>query len=56
MKNKVIITGYPKSGNTWLTRLIAEALDSPVIGFYNEADTLWGNCSVIAESLGYKGH
>ena len=38
MKNKVIITGYPKSGNTWLTRLIAEALDSPVIGFYNEPD------------------
>lgn len=32
----VIIAGYPKSGNTWLTRLVAELLDAPVAGFWNE--------------------
>ena len=32
----ILITGYPKSGNTWLTRLIAELLDSPVKGFYQQ--------------------
>ena len=32
MKN-VIIVGYPKSGNTWLTRLTAELINCPVGGF-----------------------
>jgi len=30
---KIIIVGYPKSGNTWLTRLTADLLDCPVEGF-----------------------
>lgn len=30
---KVIVCGYPKSGTTWATRLVAELLDSPVMGF-----------------------
>ncbi len=34
MKNRIIICGYPKSGNTWLTRLTAEILKCPVIGFW----------------------
>jgi hypothetical protein len=34
--SKVIIAGYPKSGNTWLTRLAAEIIDCPVAGFLNE--------------------
>lgn len=29
MKEIIYINGFPKSGNTWLTRLIAEALESP---------------------------
>lgn len=29
-KKTVIVAGYPKSGNTWLTRLIADYLDSPI--------------------------
>lgn len=29
----IVIVGYPRSGNTWLARLIAEALDSPVSRF-----------------------
>lgn len=33
MKN-IIITGYPKSGNTWVTKLIAELVGCPSKGFY----------------------
>lgn len=33
MKN-IIIVGYPKSGNTWITRLTAELVGCPVIGFW----------------------
>lgn len=31
----IFVTGYPKSGNTWLARLLGECLDSPVTGFKN---------------------
>lgn len=34
MKN-IIVVGYPKSGNTWLTRLTAELVNCPVVGFWN---------------------
>lgn len=30
----IIIVGYPKSGNTWVTRLVAELVKCPVIGFF----------------------
>ncbi|MEM9905557.1 MAG: sulfotransferase domain-containing protein [Cyanobacteria bacterium P01_D01_bin.44] len=33
-KVEVIVVGYPKSGNTWLTRLVAELLQCPVAGFW----------------------
>ncbi len=36
----VLVVGYPKSGNTWLTRLVAELLDCPVGGFWNQPDNL----------------
>ena len=29
---EIIIAGFPKSGNTWLTRLLSDALDYPVTG------------------------
>lgn len=29
---EVFVTGYPKSGNTWLSRLLGEVLNSPVRG------------------------
>lgn len=35
-EKRVIVCGYPKSGNTWACRLIAEALDCPVKGFLGE--------------------
>lgn len=31
----VVVTGYPKSGNTWATRLVAELIGCPVVGFWN---------------------
>lgn len=30
---KIIVVGYPKSGNTWVTRLTASLLDCPVKGY-----------------------
>jgi len=32
---KTIIVGYPKSGSTWVTRLVAELVVCPVVGFWN---------------------
>ena len=32
---RIIIAGYPKSGNTWLCRMIAEAIDAPFVGFFS---------------------
>lgn len=40
MKKRIIICGYPKSGNTWLTRLTAEIVGCPVAGFWTEPDNL----------------
>lgn len=31
----LIIVGYPKSGNTWVTRLVAELVQCPVAGFWD---------------------
>lgn len=32
---KILVVGYPKSGNTWLTRLVAELIGAPVKGFFD---------------------
>jgi hypothetical protein len=32
----IIISGYPKSGNTWLTRLTAQLVGCPVEGFWTQ--------------------
>jgi len=59
MKKNIIITGYPKSGNTWLTRLTAEIVGCPVEGFWGEPEGI----EIAVEGEGrispfrcYKGH
>jgi hypothetical protein len=32
----IIVVGFPKSGSTWLTRLLAEVLGSPARGYYRD--------------------
>ncbi len=56
---KIIIVGYPKSGTTWITRLVAELLQCPVAGFWAEPD----NPEIAIEGAGrqspyncYKSH
>jgi hypothetical protein len=56
---RVLVVGYPKSGNTWLTRLTAELLNAPVRGFWNEPNReeiaeegAWR----ISDTEVYKGH
>lgn len=36
MKIPIIVAGYPKSGTTWLARLVGELLVCPVEGFLNK--------------------
>lgn len=36
LKKRIIVCGYPKSGNTWLARLTAELVECPVKGFWCE--------------------
>lgn len=33
---EVLVVRYPKSGNTWLTRLVAELISCPVKGFFGQ--------------------
>jgi hypothetical protein len=58
-KRRVLIVGYPKSGNTWLTRLTAELLGAPVKGFWKEPRTkemaVEGE-SRVSDIEVYKGH
>ena len=35
MTREIVVIGYPRSGNTWLSRLLGDLLDSPVGGLYN---------------------
>ena len=56
---RILVVGYPKSGNTWLTRLTAELLAAPVTGFWNEPSAVeiavegaWRDSSFEI----YKGH
>jgi hypothetical protein len=37
-KINVIINGYPKSGTTWLTKLVGDLLNCPVEGFWQYGD------------------
>lgn len=37
-RKQLFVIGYPKSGNTWLARLCADALDAPMVGGENPID------------------
>lgn len=59
MKKRVIICGYPKSGNTWLTRLTAELIGCPVVGFWRESgqeDITTEGADRVSEFECYKAH
>jgi sulfotransferase family protein len=56
---RVLVVGYPKSGNTWLTRLTAELTGAPVRGFWGEPHAVeiavegaWRGSDIEV----YKGH
>ena len=58
-KRRVLVVGYPKSGNTWLTRLTAELLGAPVKGFWREPQSFELAVEGSARSSEievYKGH
>lgn len=58
-KRRVLVVGYPKSGNTWLTRLTAELLAAPVTGFWSEPDAVEIAVEGVQRDSGievYKGH
>ena len=40
----VVVAGYPKSGNTWLTRLVADLLDCPARGFLTPVNHVDNAC------------
>jgi len=52
----IFVIGYPKSGNTWLARLIADALNSPMVGGNNPIDKAIKKENCIAEFVIYKSH
>lgn len=39
-KKVIFVAGYPKSGNTWLTRLLGDALDCPTGGSMPQQDAV----------------
>jgi hypothetical protein len=59
MKKRIIVCGYPKSGNTWLTRLTAQIVGCPVAGFwcepFNEEEAIEG-LDRISEYQCFKAH
>lgn len=58
MKKKIIIAGYPKSGNSWLTKLTAELIGCPVKHFLYEPHNCYDVEGVDRKSMYevYKSH
>lgn len=58
MMSNLIVTGYPKSGNTWLTRLVGELVDCPVAGFwgFDEIEVAREGFDRVSEHKCYKSH
>jgi hypothetical protein len=56
---RVLVVGYPKSGTTWLTRLVAELLNAPVRGFWKEPwreEIAQEGSERVSDIEVYKGH
>jgi hypothetical protein len=59
VERHILVVGYPKSGNTWITRLTAELLVAPVVGFWNELhrpEIAVEGLRRISDFAVYKGH
>ena len=58
-QKRIIVAGYPKSGNTWATRLIADLIDCPARGFLtpvNHVDNACEGDDRESEYACYKSH
>ena len=58
-KEVILVVGYPKSGNTWLTRLVADLLMCPVKGFFEKPqhlDLAIEGLNRESEFIVYKAH
>ena len=55
-KEPIFVIGYPRSGNTWLARLTADALDSPMVGGDNPIDQADNKHNYTGEFVIYKSH
>ena len=56
---RILVVGYPKSGNTWLTRFTAELLAALVTGFWSEPNAVEIACEGAWRKSRfevYKGH
>lgn len=49
---EVLVVGYPKSGNTWLTRLVAELISCPVKRFFGQP----GNPEIAIEGSNHQSN
>ncbi|MDO8288920.1 MAG: sulfotransferase domain-containing protein [Parvibaculum sp.] len=36
VKRNIVVSGYPKSGNTWLTRMLADAAESEMVAYLSD--------------------
>jgi len=52
-RTPLVIVGYPKSGNTWLTRLLAEIIDAKVSGYMTN-DSVYDD--VVVEGVNRSGN
>lgn len=60
-KKQIVIVGYPKSGSTWLTRLVAHLVDCPVKNLWGVADNVYEDFAVegkqrLSDFVCYKSH